>query len=369
VRDKSRFETDQSCPGCDLSGLVVENARSHSANLSGANLQLSRFENAELPNANFTGADLRSARFFYAKLGGANFGPVLDSDLEEQVLQRHWEQGGADLSGAVLLMANLSNAHFVNANLTRADLAGAELIGADLSGANLSRAILRSTNLSGAIFEPRADGLPAATWLSEAFNVEHVHYEKSPTALVTMRGLARDAGLRELERKLTYEIKHTERMKLISSDEIGSRIEGYFNLLVFELTCDYGLSPGRPLWILLMGILLFSPAYVWAISRGHASRSGIWRFELSASGAPEAGRPLSAAKDNPVLNGVYFSLLSAFHIGWRELNLGNWITRLQPLEFLLKPRGWVRTVSGLQSLISVLLLALWALTYFGRPFD
>jgi hypothetical protein len=29
----------------------------------------------------------------------------------------------------------------------------------------------------------------------------------------------------------------------------------------------------------------------------------------------------------------------------------------------------VRTVSGLQSLFSVYLLALWALSYFGRPFE
>jgi hypothetical protein len=35
----------------------------------------------------------------------------------------------------------------------------------------------------------------------------------------------------------------------------------------------------------------------------------------------------------------------------------------------MKGTGWVRTVSGIQSLISVYLLALAALTYFGRPFE
>ena len=65
---------------------------------------------------------------------------------------------------------------------------------------------------------------------------------------------------------------------------------------------------------------------------------------------------------------VYFSVLSAFHIGWRELNVGNWISRLQFRTYSLQATGWVRTVSGLQSLISVYLLAMWALTYFGRPF-
>jgi hypothetical protein len=61
--------------------------------------------------------------------------------------------------------------------------------------------------------------------------------------------------------------------------------------------------------------------------------------------------------------------LSAFHIGWRDLNVGRWIARLQPGEYTLRTIGWVRVVSGLQSLISVYLVALWVLTYFGRPFD
>jgi len=66
---------------------------------------------------------------------------------------------------------------------------------------------------------------------------------------------------------------------------------------------------------------------------------------------------------------LYFSLLSAVHIGWRDLNVGNWIARLQSREYMLRAKGWVRTVSGIQSLTSIYLLALWVLTYFGRPFE
>jgi hypothetical protein len=67
--------------------------------------------------------------------------------------------------------------------------------------------------------------------------------------------------------------------------------------------------------------------------------------------------------------GFYFSLLSAFTLGWRELNVGNWITRLQKREYTLRATGWMRSVAGLQLLLSVYMLALWVLTYFGRPFD
>jgi hypothetical protein len=67
--------------------------------------------------------------------------------------------------------------------------------------------------------------------------------------------------------------------------------------------------------------------------------------------------------------GLYFSFLSAFSLGWRELNVGTWIARMQPREYVLRATGWVRTVAGIQSLLSVYLLALWVLTYFGRPFE
>jgi hypothetical protein len=66
---------------------------------------------------------------------------------------------------------------------------------------------------------------------------------------------------------------------------------------------------------------------------------------------------------------LYFSLLSAFHLGWREFNVGTWIARVQSREYTLRATGWVRTVSGIQSLLSVYLLAVWVLTYFGRPFE
>jgi hypothetical protein len=67
--------------------------------------------------------------------------------------------------------------------------------------------------------------------------------------------------------------------------------------------------------------------------------------------------------------GAYFSLLSAFHVGFREFNVGGWIVQLQQLEYELKAAGWVRTVAGAQSLLSLYLLALWALASFGRPFQ
>ena len=66
---------------------------------------------------------------------------------------------------------------------------------------------------------------------------------------------------------------------------------------------------------------------------------------------------------------IRFSLLSVFRIGWRELNLGNWIARMLFRRYTLEGIGWVRFVSALQSIFSLYFVALWILTYFGRPFE
>ncbi|MGO9269579.1 MAG: hypothetical protein ACLQOO_04885 [Terriglobia bacterium] len=66
---------------------------------------------------------------------------------------------------------------------------------------------------------------------------------------------------------------------------------------------------------------------------------------------------------------MFFSLISAFDIGYQELNIGQWLKMLSRREYDLKAAGWVRTAAGTQSLVSVYLLALWVLTYFGHPLE
>ena len=56
---------------------------------------------------------------------------------------------------------------------------------------------------------------------------------------------------------------------------------------------------------------------------------------------------------------LYFSLLSAFNIGWEEINIGAWIARLQPRQFSvgrdrLGPRRGGSAISGRPSTLVVL---------------
>jgi hypothetical protein len=160
--------------------------------------------------------------------------------------------------------------------------------------------------------------------------------------------------------------------------------ERWGNYVLFDLTCQYGMSPGRPINIVLGLTVLFFVIYVIA-QRRPRPRGGIWlvweenridktegssaRQRLTA-GFPSA-RPRSQLRIffNPFFIAGYFSFLSALRIGWSGLNFGTWFSRTQPREYSLHATGWVRFVSGLQSLISVYLVALAILTYFGTPFE
>ena len=123
---------------------------------------------------------------------------------------------------------------------------------------------------------------------------------------------------------------------------------------------------------------IMTVVYFFAIHRQSANSSGLFRvwpsnrLEVSVDGVTLAESARAERLGGGILFSIswacYFSVLSAFYIGWRELNLGTWITRLQGSDYQLTANGWVRVVSGAQSMASVYLLAIGILTYFGRPF-
>lgn len=358
--------------------------------------------------ANLCQADLQEARLFRADLRGA--------DLQKAVLFK------ADLQGANLTWANLQGANLAWANLAWANLQGADLGGADLQGANLAWANLQGvdlawanlqeadlvwTNLQAAIYEPNPGKLPNFVTLTDPINkLETLLFHHSPAALVGLREAFKKGGMRTQERQLTFAIEHTKQLQAWNPlwynpgaedprpwlEQLAGKSESLFSYVLFELPSDYGMAPSRALATLGLLILVFSLVYMVALvaARGRAGIWVTWPTDrvYQEEGAKEttritttfffprvqewaAGRwwgVLLRGVSVPFI-GLYFSLLSAFSLGWRELNVGTWIARVQPREYVLRATGWVRTVAGIQSLLSVYLLALWVLTYFGRPFE
>jgi len=330
---------------------------------------------ANLCKANLSGFDLREANLSGALIFEAN---LTNSDLSY-----------ADLSKANLNKANLTEASLGKTNLSEAILIGANLTEASMIRTNLQKANLLLANLKDAkIFwadlnlvesEPIPGSLPYIFSLTSAKNLSTMRFFNSPSALIDLREAFKKAGMRKQEREITYAIRRSERFGM-------DFVEREFNWLLFDLTSQYGMSPQRPLQILALLILLFSIPYMFALqSKG---KSGIWAIWPADRVHKEKGEQNpSRVTENfffphaysmwwepgrgtrLILGSLYFSILSAFNIGWRDLNVGAWITRIQTREYFLRATGWVRSASGIQSLISVYLLALWFLTYFGRPFE
>jgi hypothetical protein len=376
-----------------MSGLKREDERR--ANLCQANLY-----DANLQGATLHGADLQGAHLYAANLQGVSLSGVnlQGADLRAANLQ------GVSLMGVNLQGAHLNGADLQGTNLSAANLQGAHLNGTDLQGADLSIA-----NLQGAVYEPNPNPakLPSFWTLTHSHNhLDKLVFHSSPVALVALREAFKKGGMRTQERQLTYAIEHTKRLQAWNPswytperkdrrpwlEKLAGKSESLFSYVLFELPSGYGMAPSRALATLGFLILVFSLVYMTALltARGRAGIWVTWPTDrvYQEEGAKEATRVtttfffprvqawaagrwwgvLVRGVSVPLI-GLYFSLLSAFSLGWRDLNVGTWIARMQSREYVLRATGWVRTVSGIQSLLSVYLLALWVLTYFGRPFE
>ena len=297
---------------------------------------------------------------------------------------------GANFSGSLIrnarVSANWSNAvlagvDFTGTQFLKNDFSDANLLGATLAHATIGRgtalnnANLAFADLTGTFFEPGdVTGIEiyGAKGLSElVFRV--------PTAVAETRKIARDRGLDAEARLLTASLV---KGKLAKSPAYARFFADYIQ---GGLLTRYGVEPWKPVFVLLGLVPWFAILYVIALVA--PGQSAIWVIHFVDSPRDNRPRGTRVTVTLPRMNstrsmlagwrpivtaariGLYFSLISAFQIGYKDLNLGSGLSRLQRRGYTLKATGWVRTVAGTQALVSVYLLALWALTLFGNPFD
>ena len=322
-------------------------------------------------------AILTGSALDHATLTGAN---LIDADLT-----------GATLSEAILDNAILSRVDLTGANLTGANLAFADLTDADLTGATLTGANLTRANLQAAIFQPNS--VPESRDVATAENLQFLRYENAPEALVQLRNVFKNGGFLDQERKITYALRRRQAELLWEECDSASLLAcgAYaFDRIFFDMTSHYGMNPSRPLLLALAGWFLFTLIYrlfihfpgasgVYVVKRGiYAGREHTRRLQIRRRAVPPAQRwsrtwkyPLHMFLREWRLAraAMFFSLMSTFNLGFQALNFGRSLRMLTKREYDMKAIGWVRTVAGFQSLISVYLIALWVLTYFGRPFE
>jgi uncharacterized protein YjbI with pentapeptide repeats len=286
---------------------------------------------------------------------------------------------GGDLAGADLKGALAIGTRFVGTGLARVDFSQADLRDAHFSGANLRDANFFGANLDGVLYEPVLQALPDIANMAYARNLQGLRYEQSPLQLGELREAFYKGGLNDKAREVTFAIERSRRVIDEASQTVLGTLSSLARLVAFEWPVGYGMHPFRPLLVLLALIPIFAPVYYVAAIRGGRlgdiwirgpenpiDRTSLDRWipvsQFLSGGLVRKGLKYAAVA-------AWFSVMSAFRIGYRDVNVGDWITRLQPNEYLLAATGWCRTASGLQSLISVYLLALTVLCIIGRPFD
>ena len=222
--------------------------------------------------------------------------------------------------------------------------------------------------------------------------------------LIDMRTALQNAGYSEAELlvNLAYQ-RHTQ---------------STLGMIVFDWTCAYGTAPMRPLILALVLALIAIPIY-WLGFRhrlfgtelhlveqvddrevdllvGDPKTRPNWRV---APHMQPPSIPIGQQEDRNRLHRliaenwyrlrlwitscwprvrweigflktiVLFSLISIINLGFEGLDFGRWMHSLTFREYELNPLGWLRTVSGAQSLIGLGLLALSLLSFFGHRFE
>ena len=368
--------------GANLEGARFHNTRLIGANLSDANLTNVRFKNSDLSNAVFRDTKIKDATFVKSSLSNSLFtGVVLDNVnfdrsglnnvlvIDSEFVNVNFRD--SQLNGAKIYYGRFADANFSSNTLVKnASFNKTDFKNVNFSDSRLNDSVLDSvkfeqtyffdTDLTGVTADLDPDSTLSAAEFSEASGLQYLTYRKTPNSLTALRESFISAGLRRQERQLTHAIESTR-----TDNTTGA--EYWFRYIMYDLTSAYGLSYGRPVFLIFTGIVFFGLLYIRPVTS--PTESAILYVEIDEKTGDEKVSPLKSAGVKAVLWSLYFSLLSAFHLGWRDLNVGNWIVRMQTQSFLLRSRGWVRSISGIQSLVSVYLLAIWALTYFGRPFQ
>jgi hypothetical protein len=286
--------------------------------------------------ANLTGASLKEADLTQANLSNAQ---LAGARLEH-----------AHLEGAAPFGADLSGARLNDAALDKADLTSARLEGVDLRGARLDGADFDSADMQGVKYEPASateNGL-----IATARNLELMTYLIDSTGLSKLRKQFQDGGFHEQERKTVYAMSRREA-------ELAGPLERWFKTVAFDWTCKYGMTPGRALqiWVGLLCLCWL----VYALLMHIPGESGIYR--ISKQGEP--GREVTVEvqiRPRTVSSGplwrsaleqiwrewqvlfwaLFFSLMSAFNIGFRDINFGRWLRLLPRTEYDLKGLGTQR---------------------------
>lgn len=294
-----------------------------------------------------------------------------------------------DLHRADFSNQDLRCASFIGANLTDANFFGADLRGAFFNRATLLRANFERTDLRGTIlhnadlqylvYQPKYPPLPPSLALST--NLNYITYNDDPTFLYSLKNALKERGYQDAQKSVIAALRRSHPPE----DSLGSKfhllkgnVARAIQFVLFDWTSEFGSNSFRPLLIILMMWLLCGAVYAAAVLR--EGKAGLFLVSTGER-IPKGKKTPYVRRIRPaqlqvaprirsaISSGLFFSFRRTFHFGFKELDFGNWLKLLQSREFDIIAYGWPRVVSGVQSILSIYLLALSILSAFTTPFD
>lgn len=400
--------------GADLSRAKLINSNFRYSNFSGSNLYDAELKGGDFESADFSSARLKSAVLENPDVKGADFS---NSDLSYANLETV-DFKGTNLTHADFSFASLGEGTSFNDTLGLEDI----LFYAEYPS-SIPKGLLsvrdRYKKSGNELIEKKITYTLKHNEMLHDFSVAGV-----PGNLHTREINLLDVlfCIVKAENKQIAELSHNTTAR-------QSCAYAAFSLIFFEWTTQWGVSPEHALALLFKTTFIFSFGYFVALSiaffsKGNRRRFGsIWIVNPVLTDITDGSDPVSKAfdqkmpnevetkpiqivqqeeegvfyrydlaqymklalnwssteKTSPILKRLAFfglaavaafwiSLLMSFHFGWRDLNVGTWMARIQPKPFLFRTTGLLRVFSGVQSLACAYFLAIWALTFFGRPF-
>lgn len=401
--------------GADLSHLqlhsvILSHADLREVNFNGAELNSANLHESWLDDANLSNTDLTDANLSNAFLYGANMSQsklhrtdlteskmqnvdLSDSELEDTQLKN------TELERAQLNYAHFNNADLTNAKLNHADLRHAKLLYTDMTNANLQHAdlsyayivetvmtdvLLYNAELTQVFYFPKVGTYPDISEFTQAKNYKTmIYYDErigiSP-GMFALRAAYESANMEQMERLFTYLIQSKEQSEGWKKGG-WERFISVMTWILFDLPTKFGFCPQQPIKILFSLIIIFWIVYWISLRMGlkGASLNIVWPSSIPSKETIYYKRlkffKSQRLQDNIRLEitfmrvALHLSILSAFRLGWRDFNIGVWLSYLQFHDYsLVVHKGWLRSLCGLQSLISTYMVASWAMTQFGRPF-
>jgi len=242
------------------------------------------------------------------------------------------------------------------------------------SGATLDSGSFYKADISNVVFSPESLGAFTMGHMIRAEGLDKLFQDDRPEQIARLKTYFRDNCARQREREITCAINRQE--------------QGFLKKALFDCPFKYGASLSRP-FLFVAGIYILATVLYYILLRflrrggmiffgkeivmlnGEARRESetINEYIEKVARLPIWRRERLGGEIKIIIMILTFSLISTFNLGFRDYDFARWLRLMWFHNVEFKADGAVRLIAGVQSLLSVLLMVLGLLFYYGRFFD